>query len=127
MKKTLFTLFLYAAIGTCSKLHAQILKVTTGSDLTILGGTVFSADSLIITPSADYTFSNTNLDKASTVIHTMPYNYIARVYQFSGVTNPFSGSVQISYMDGAELNGIPESGLTLNIFDGTSWNAFPAT
>ena len=127
MKKILLTVFVYGTAGIWGKPQAQILKVSPGSDLTIVGGTIFSADSLIITPSADYTLSNTNLVKASAVINSMPYNYIKRVYQFSGSTNPFSGSVQLYYLDGAELNGIPESGLTLDIDNGSSWNVYPAT
>jgi hypothetical protein len=35
--------------------------------------------------------------------------------------------VQINYNDGAELNGIPEAQLTLNIHNGTTWTPYPAT
>ncbi len=68
MKKiTLLTLpFLFAFIS-----HAQqLLKVTPGTDITILSGTAFRVDSLTLTPSADFTLSNTTLSKATTVVHT---------------------------------------------------------
>ena len=41
--------------------------------------------------------------------------------------NAFSGAIQIDYTDGAELNGIPEAELTLNIYNGTDWAPYPAS
>ena len=66
------------------------------------------------------------------LISSQPNSYIIqslyfRVYRLTSNTNPFSGSVQISYTDGAELNGIPEEQLTLNIHNGTVWSFYPAT
>lgn len=107
--------------------QAQILKVSDGSNMTILNGTVFNVENLTLIPSADFTISNTTLGKFTTVTHTTANPYISRVYRFTNNTNAFSGSVQINYTDGAELNGIPENQLTLNIHNGTSWNAHPAT
>lgn len=108
--------------------QAQLLKVTAGTDITIINGTVFKVEDLTLIPSTDFTLSNT-LSKSTTVAieHATNNPYIARVYQFNGNTNPFTGSVQINYTDGAELNGIPENELTLNIHNGSSWAAFPAT
>ncbi len=124
MKKLLF---LFSGLLGTGMAQAQLLKVSYGSSLTILGGTIFSVDSLTLIPSADYSLSNTTLSKSDTAIHTPVNTCISRVYQFSGITNPYSGSVQINYTDGAELNGIPENLLTLNIYNGTSWNAYTAT
>ncbi len=107
--------------------QAQLLKVSDGSNMTILNGTVFNVENLTLIPSADFTISNTTLGKFTTVTHTTANPYISRVYRFTNNTNAFSGSVQINYTDGAELNGIPENQLTLNIHNGTSWNAHPAT
>jgi hypothetical protein len=117
-----FTFLLFATIT-----QAQSFKVLPGTDLTIIGGTVFKAEGFAITPSANFIISNNSLVKSTTVIHSTLNNYIARVYQFANTTNPFSGSVQMDYTDGAELNGIPEGSLTLNAHDGTSWNFYPAT
>ena len=124
MKKILF---LYTGLLFTGIAQSQLLKVSSGSGLTILGGTIFSVDSLTLIPSADFTLSNTTLSKSATAIHTPINTYISRVYQFSGISNPYSGSVQINYTDGAELNGITENALTLNIYNGTSWNAYTAT
>lgn len=122
---TLLTLSLLFAFISRSQ---QLLKVTSGTDITILSGTTFRVDSLILTASADFTLSNNTLSKATTVAHsTGGIPYIARVYQFAGNTNPFLGTVQINYTDGAELNGIPENELTLNVHNGSLWSAFAAT
>jgi hypothetical protein len=127
MKQLIFIISIWAAASFLNGLHAQIITVSPGSDLTIKQGTVFSADSLILTPSADFTLSNLSLNKNTAVSHALSKPYIQRVYQFSNMSNPFSGKVQINYLDGAELKGINETRLTLNIYNGTKWNAYTAT
>jgi len=119
-------LFIYALLFTGSS-QAQILTVSAGTDLKILGGTVFKADGLTLIPSADFIISNNTLSKANTIIHSSANPYISRVYRFANNTNPYTGSVQINYTDGAELNGIPENQLTLNVHNGTAWIFYPAT
>jgi Secretion system C-terminal sorting domain len=126
-KKFFFPGLFFPCLLITGMARAQLLKVTAGTDITILGGTVFKVENLTLTPSANFTISNNTLDKYTTVIHTTPNPYIARVYRFSNNTNPFSGSVQINYTDGAGLNSIPENQLTLNIHNGTAWIAYPAT
>ncbi len=106
--------------------QGQLLSFgTTG--LTIKSGTTIVADSITIIPTADFTFSNNTLDKFTSVSHTYPNPYISRVYRFNNSTAAFSGSIKINYRDGAELNGIPETFLGLNIHNGTNWFAFPAS
>ena len=124
MKKLLFIFSAMIFIGTA---QSQILKVSAGTDMTILPGTNFSVDGLTLIPSATFTLSNTTLSKSATAIHTPTNTYISRVYQFSNNSNPYTGSVQINYTDGAELNGIAENALTLNIYNGTNWGAYAAT
>lgn len=89
-------------------------------------GTTFSFDSLMLTPSADFTLSNVSVGRSSVVSHPATNPYIARVYQFSTGTNAFNGTIQINYRDGAELNGLAESDLQLNAHNGVTWQAFPA-
>jgi hypothetical protein len=117
MKKILFVFF--AVLFLCNS-HAQ-LTVDPGSSLTIQNGTQFHVDGLTLIPSADFSLSNVVLSKSATAIHTPVSTYISRVYQFSNTTNAFSGSIQINYNDGAELNGIDEAELTLTIYNGTNW------
>ncbi|TMI91810.1 MAG: T9SS type A sorting domain-containing protein [Bacteroidetes bacterium] len=114
-----------ASLFLCNA-HAQLLTVDPGASLTIQNGTQVHADGLTLIPSADLILSNVILSRSGTVIHTQVNPYISRVYQFSNTTNAFSGSIQINYNDGAELNGIAEADLTLNIHNGTNWAAYPA-
>ena len=123
MKRNLLLLFMLFT----NLAHAQLLKVTAGTDLTILSGTVFTVDSLTLTPSSDFTLSNITLTKAATIIHPSLNKYISQVYQFSNISKPYSGSVMMKYADGTELNGINEADLTLNIYNGTIWSAYNAT
>lgn len=104
-------------------LHAQILTVSSGTDLTIKSGTVFSADSLVLTPSADFTLSDINLTKNTTVFHSTFNPYISRVYLFSNNTAAFSGAVRVNYLDG-ELNALSEPTLQVNIHNNIAWQSF---
>ncbi len=107
-------------------LSAQIFKV--GNDtVTLKANTVFTADSIILIPGSDFSMSNISLTKNTSIQNTGNNPYISRVYQFSKNTNPFSGSIQIYYQDGIELNGIPENTLSLNIYNGNMWTALPVT
>lgn len=104
----------------------QILSIGT-SGLNILNGTTLVADNLTLIPSADITISNNTLNRATTIVNSSSNPYISRVYRFTNNTPAFSGSVQIKYLDGSELNSIAESALTLNIHNGTAWTAYNAT
>lgn len=123
MKKTLFVFF--SALFLCNG-HAQ-LTVDPGASLTIQNGTQVHGDGLTLIPSVDLILSNVILSRSATIIHTQVNPYISRVYQFSNTTNAFSGSIQINYNDGAELNGLAEADLTLNIHNGTNWASYPAS
>jgi hypothetical protein len=114
-----------AALFLCNA-HAQLLTVDPGASLTIQNGAQVHADGLTLIPSADLILSNVILSRSATIIHTQVNPYISRVYQFSNTTNAFSGSIQINYTDG-ELNGLAEADLTLNIYNGTNWAAYPAS
>jgi hypothetical protein len=105
--------------------RTQVLRVAAGTDLTILSGTIFKVDSLTLIPGSDFIITDNTLTKSLTVSHYTLNNYISRVYQFTNNTDPYSGSLQVDYTDGAELNGIPEASLTLNVHNGTSWIAYP--
>lgn len=125
--KIIASIILMVMLFIAGSLQAQYLKISPGSSLKITAGTAFKSDSLTLIPSADFTLSDVILSKSSTVIHATPNTYISRVYHFSNTTNPFSGDVQINYEDGAELNGIPENALTLNVHNGINWSMYPAS
>lgn len=98
--------------------------VSPATNMLIKTGTPFFADNIIFTPSSDFTFNNISLTRNATITHPANNVYIARVYKFSGNTGAFTGSIQINYKDGAELNGLQESSLQLNIHNGTDWNFY---
>jgi hypothetical protein len=120
-------IYLFSCLFLTNITQAQLLTVSAGTDLTIVSGTIFMIDSFALTPSANYIISNNTLTKSTTITHPSENPYISRVYQFNNNANPFSGSVQFNYTDGAELNSIPENVLTLNVHNGTAWTAWPAT
>jgi hypothetical protein len=105
--------------------RAQILNVAAGTNLTIQAGTIFRADSLTLIPTSDFIISNNTLTKTQTITHFSYNPYISHVYHFANNTGSFAGAIQINY-DDAELNGILEPNLTLNIHNGTAWIFYPA-
>lgn len=122
-KEILFVVLFMLCFGSS---RAQIFSVGT-SGVTLKSNTIFSADGLILTPSADITMTSVSLSRNVTASHTPSQPYISRVYRFSGTTAPYSGRVQINYLDPSELNGIPEANLMLNIHNGTLWQAYTGT
>jgi hypothetical protein len=119
-------LLLCAAILSFCTLSAQLLSFGPSS-LTIVSGTVFKIENLTIKPTVDFTINNNTLDKFTTILQSNSNQYISRVYRFINTTPFFTGSLQINYTDGIELNGIDESLLTLNINDGTVWESYQAS
>lgn len=113
-----------AALFFCNA-QAQ-LTMAGSSSLTIESGSQIHADGLTLVPSADFSMSNVTVSRSAIVIHPTVNTYISRVYQFSNTSDPFSGSIEITYTD-AELNGLAEADLTLNIHNGTNWTAYPAS
>lgn len=129
LKRFVMKKYWLALLLTCS-LHArtfsQGITVTAGSDIFMGAGAVVSLDSLVLLPTSPFNITGTrNESRTATVAHPISKPYIKRVYHFSATTTPFTGGISIYYRD-AELNGISESALTLNIHNGTAWNAYPA-
>ena len=107
----------------CEITFAQIFKVSSGTDLYISANTIFSADNLTLVPSSAFTLSDVTLTKNSTVTNSTSATYVARVYKFSATTNAYSGTLQVNYLD-AELSGLTEATLKVNVHNGTIWDAF---
>lgn len=100
----------------------NVITVAPGTLVSVSSGTSFSMGGLSLTPSSGFTFDGINLSRSSGVTHYTVNPYASRVYQFSGNTNAFSGTIRFYYQD-AELNGLSESSLRVNIHNGTSWTA----
>jgi hypothetical protein len=120
MKK--FYLLLLAITPISPGITQNIITVAPGTDLSLASGTSLSMDGLSVTPSVGFTLNGITLTRNASVTHPTSNTYASRVYQFSGNTNPFTGTVRFYYQD-AELNGLSESSLQVNIHDGTSWQA----
>lgn len=99
---------------------AQIVTASSGSDVTIKNGTDFYVDGLTLMPSADFTLSSITLSRNSSINNASANPYVSRVYKFSTTSNPFSGTIRINYID-AELNGLPENSLQVNVHNGSNW------
>jgi hypothetical protein len=110
---------------TALNLFAQTgLYVSGGTNLFISGGTIVSIDSLVLTPSSNFLITGQNtFTRTTSVSHHTANNYVQRVFHLSSTLASFTGTIGIYYRD-AELNGITENALTLNIHDGISWKAF---
>jgi len=104
---------------------SQIVSVSIGTNMNIEAGTIFSADNMVLIPSAKFTLTGISLVRNSSIINTSTsLSAIARVYKFSKTSNPFSGIVQINYQVGTELKSIVESNLKMYIQNGTIWNVY---
>lgn len=125
-KKSIFLTTNFLCFFVASSLAQGGLTVSAGSHVLISSGTVFSVDSLVLIPSASFTINGTNSEtKDAVVMHPSANPHILRVYHLLNTLSPFSGDLMIYYQD-PELNGIPENLLTLNVNDGSLWNAYSA-
>ena len=120
-KKSIITLacFLLGLISISTS--AQVISVAPGTEFTIGSGTLVSADSLDITPSANFILNGCSITKSNTAINSSSIPNINKVYQFSNTTNAFSGALKMFY-NNADLNGITASSLKLLINNGSSWS-----
>ncbi len=100
----------------------NIVSVAAGTDLHIAAGTSFYAGGLVLEPSASFVLNNNQLTRSSTVSQFTVNSYASRVFSFSGLTAPFSGSVRF-YYDDAELNSLTEGSLIINGYNGSYWQA----
>jgi hypothetical protein len=119
-------LSLFIALLTAAQIVAAQsgLYIAPSSNIFIGAGTIFSTDSLVLIPSANFTVAGENAATRNAVItHPSSNTYIKRVFHFLNTTDPFAGSITIYYQD-AELNGLAENTLTLNVHDGTVWNSY---
>src|SRR5947209_9043476 len=116
----LITVFIIASNPS----NGQGIYIAPTSNIFITAGTIFSADSLVLTPSAAFNFTGENAEtRNATVTHLSSDPYIKRVYHLLNTSAPFTGDIAIYYLDN-ELNGIAENTLTLNVHNGTRWTAF---
>lgn len=105
-------LFVFLIFGSYSaQAQTTVISVGAVSSLTIKSGTLFSADSLVLTPSADLTLVSNAILESPTPVSTNPNPTINRVYYLNSPVS-FTGTMQIYYKT-SELNGNAEASLFL--------------
>lgn len=124
IKKIRLLFWLVSALGTVRCFSQNGITVSSGTALFLTSSTIFSVDSLVLTPSADFTLNGVNAESRSAVIiHPAIGAYIKRVFHLANNLPAFSGDITIYYLD-QELNGIPEAALTLNVYNGVLWKDY---
>jgi hypothetical protein len=111
-------LLLFVLCVSCvfsGRTQTLVMSVGSSKTMTIKSGTVFGADSLVLTPSSDFTLTSTNITESPIAVAGTPTSSINRVYYLSNQVN-FSGTLQIYYKT-SELNGNIES--QLQFYDST--------
>jgi len=104
--------------------HSQSGLYISGTTLSIRANTILAVDGLVLTPSTSYSFTGSNhLTRRTTLLHPSVTPSINRSFQWATTLPAFTGSIGL-YYDDSELNGLAEADLTLNIHDGTHWQAY---
>lgn len=100
------------------------LFVPNGQIFSINAGTTVSIDSLVLIPSGKFTLSGIALNRSTALANASQNNYVRRVYRWNAIAPAFTGTIGFYYRD-AELNGLSETALTLNVHNGVQWLAVP--
>jgi len=99
----------FLACSLATKAQRTIISVGNAPSLLIKTGTIFSADSLVLTPGADLTLSSNNIQVSPVAVNLAPIPGINRVYTLSGQI-VYTGTIQVYYQL-SELNGNTEASL----------------
>ena len=104
-------------------LKAQDFHTTSGTSVSISANDVFHVNGLTLTPSSSFSLDGISITKNSSLNNVVGTSATAasRFYLFSGNTNAYSGAIKMDYEDG-ELNGLSESSLEVNIYNGSGWS-----
>lgn len=101
-------------------LMAQQIAVGSGGQVTLYTGSSLSGNGLTLTPTAPFTLTSSTLDRSSAVTHPFSNPYVTRVFTFTTTPPDFSGVITFQY-DESELNGLSEAGLSILVYNGSSW------
>ncbi len=100
------------------------LYVSSGTNFYITSGTYVYIDGFVVKPSADYNITGENsVTKDATATPPPPTTYIQRVYHLLQTLPAYSGDITIYYQD-AELNGLDENTISLNVYNSSTWTAY---
>jgi hypothetical protein len=115
-------LFVLLSSIACLPANAQDLFVTSGTTFKIAANETLHTNGLTLIPSAAFDLDGLSITKNTTLANaaTSGATAISRCYLFSANSPAYSGTLQIDYLDG-ELNGLTESTLETNNYDGSIW------
>jgi len=108
MKPIIF-FFTAFACSLTGRAQQTILSAGSSSTLFIKAGTILGADSLVLTPSSNFTLSSNTLTVTPIAVNLAPAPSISRVYNFTSQVS-LTGTIQLYYQP-SELNGNPEAAL----------------
>lgn len=112
MKIALFTIMSFTAFISA---YTQPPVNVAGHELYISPGVIFHVNGLSLTPSSGFTLTNTSISRLSSAVHPGMGTTVARVFDFSQATGPYSGAIRF-YYDDSELNGLPEGNLLMSVY-----------
>ena len=122
IKKTVHLIFVLLCSIACLQSTAQDIYVASGTACKIAANETFHVNGLTLVPSAAFDLDGLSITKNTTITNTVSgVTSISRHYLFSANSPAYSGTVQIGYLD-AELNGLTESTLETNYYNGSAWS-----
>jgi gliding motility-associated-like protein len=117
--KYILLLFLGLISSHVFSQSGPLLHIGKEEKMTVTAGGILHADGITLSPTEDFSLSNTDLNRVS-VSSAKLSNQISRVYQFSNPTASFTGNLKKDYLD-SELSGLAEQNLQLFIFNTGQW------
>ena len=125
MKKIILSVVISAI--SVSSFSQSSLYISSGASVVVSSGTALTVDSFSLKPTANYTITGLNsVTRDAVTVPASPTTYIKRVYHFLSNLPAFTGDITLYYQD-AELNGLNENLLNLNLYNGSSWTLYPAS
>jgi hypothetical protein len=117
MSKLLFIASLWLLLlSICFSVKAQLLTIGSESDLTILGGTEFTVDQLVLVPAKDYSIKNNSINLTKNKMFKEGKS-VSRTYVFQETPMPFYGSVLMGVSVAEQ-----KQAFSLQLFDNIRWN-----
>jgi len=113
-------LFLLMTAFSSVELKAQLITVGNEGEMTILGGTDFSIDQLVIKPDRDYSIRNNSIS----IDPKRQFNSgrtISKTYIFENNPQPYKGKLMLGLND-----DISDAEFSIHIFDNLRWMSLPS-
>lgn len=121
--KQIFLLIIFIVLHLSSLRAQPVIHVEAGANMLIQPQATLNFGGLMIIPSGALLLDNISLERTAVVQYPLLNSYIQRVYRFSNPVQAFSGIIRFYYEEN-ELNQLPETLLTLNIYNGVEWQSF---